>query len=410
MSALPQRALPAVAPVSAPVPVPVPASYPLGYLRAFVTLLVLAHHAILAYHPLAPTPTPSLRTEPRAWWGFPVVDPQHSVAGALFVGWTSAFFMSLMFFLSGLFVSGSLGRKGLGPYLRDRLRRLGLPFLFGGAVIAPLSYYPAYLATDATDGVAGFVREWLALGNWPTGPAWFLLVLLVFDALAAGAAELWPGWDGRLADRASGLLGRPTVCFGLLVAAAAAIYLPFMLTFGPVHWTRFGPVMFQTSRVPHYALYFAVGLVTGARGVAHGLLAQDGPLARRWPRWVLFGAVVYLVAVVAIVAAKSDEGNRAWQAARGLGFVMSSAASSFALLAVFLRFFRRRNALGEGLRDNAYGMFLFHYPVCTWLQYALIDVRLPAVAKAALVFSGSLAASYAGSAAVRRVDAVRRVL
>jgi hypothetical protein len=30
----------------------------IGYLRAFITVLVLAHHAVLAYHPFAP-PVPA---------------------------------------------------------------------------------------------------------------------------------------------------------------------------------------------------------------------------------------------------------------------------------------------------------------------------------------------------------------
>lgn len=32
----------------------------IGYLRAFVTMLVVAHHAALAYHPFAPAPVASL--------------------------------------------------------------------------------------------------------------------------------------------------------------------------------------------------------------------------------------------------------------------------------------------------------------------------------------------------------------
>lgn len=36
----------------------------IGYLRAFVTVLVVAHHAGLAYHPLAPAPTLCSCTSP----------------------------------------------------------------------------------------------------------------------------------------------------------------------------------------------------------------------------------------------------------------------------------------------------------------------------------------------------------
>ena len=45
-------------------------------LRAFVTLLVVAHHAVLAYHPYAPPPASSLTAPPMLWMAFPVVDSQ----------------------------------------------------------------------------------------------------------------------------------------------------------------------------------------------------------------------------------------------------------------------------------------------------------------------------------------------
>ena len=37
--------------------------------------------------------------------------------------------MSLMFFLSGLFVPSSLARKGSGTFLSDRFLRIGLPLI-----------------------------------------------------------------------------------------------------------------------------------------------------------------------------------------------------------------------------------------------------------------------------------------
>jgi hypothetical protein len=85
---------------------------PIGYLRAFITLLVLAHHAVLAYHPFAPPVPASLVTQPRWWQAFPAVDSQRWSGFALFVGFNDVFFMSLMFFLSGLFLWRSLDRKG----------------------------------------------------------------------------------------------------------------------------------------------------------------------------------------------------------------------------------------------------------------------------------------------------------
>ena len=46
----------------------------LGALRAVLTLLVVAHHAALAYISWAPPAAASLVTEPRLWMAFPIVD------------------------------------------------------------------------------------------------------------------------------------------------------------------------------------------------------------------------------------------------------------------------------------------------------------------------------------------------
>jgi len=90
------------------------------------------------------------------------------------VGFNDIFFMSLMFFLSGLFVWQSLQRKGAAHFLRDRALRLGLPLVVAAAVVAPIAYYPAYIQTGLRGGITGYWQQWRALGNWPAGPAWFV--------------------------------------------------------------------------------------------------------------------------------------------------------------------------------------------------------------------------------------------
>ena len=128
----------------------------IGYLRAFIVVLVVAHHAALAYHPYAPPPAASIITQPRWWGAFPVVDPQKWSGATLLVGFNDLFFMSLMFFLSGLFVWHALTTKGAATFLHDRLLRLGLPFVVAAGVLAPLAYYPTYLQVSGHIGLVGF--------------------------------------------------------------------------------------------------------------------------------------------------------------------------------------------------------------------------------------------------------------
>lgn len=381
----------------------------IGYLRAFITLLVLAHHAMLAYCPFAPQPPVSLSAQPRWWQAFPVVDTARWSGFSLLVGFNDVFMMSLMFFLSGLFVWNSLQRKGNARFLRDRFLRLGLPFVFVAALIAPLAYYPAFLQTGATSGFAGYARVWLSLGNWPTGPAWFVWVLLAFDCLAVLLTLSWPQWGERL-GRLMASAG-PLKFFALLAALSAVAYIPMELAFNPLSWAALGPFTFQTSRILHYLVYFLIGAGVGAYGVNRGVLAPDGKLARRWPLWLLRSWFAFaIVAILAIIASTTKIGSRGWETAGDVAFSLSCAASCLAALATFVRFARSRVKLFDSLRDNAYGMYLVHYAFVSWLQYSLLPALLPGVVKGCLVFLGTVALSWGTVALLRRVPVIARVI
>jgi hypothetical protein len=383
----------------------------IGYLRAFITLLVLAHHAVLAYHPFAPAPPASLAAQPRWWQAFPVVDSQRWTGFALLASFNDIFFMALMFFLSGLFVCKSLQRKGSTPFLRDRAARLGVPFLVAAAVIAPLAYYPTYLQTGGGGGFAGYWQQWRSLGNWPAGPAWFVWVLLAFDVVAAALVFVLPRWGDALGRLASAAGQRPIRFFVLLVAVSAVAYIPLAIVFNPFAWSAFGPFTFQTSRLLHYLAYFLVGAGVGAYGVDRGLLAPDGKLARRWALWAVGALVSFGVATgVAIAAITVHIGSRGWEVAGDATFVLSCAASSFAFLALFVRFAKTRRRVWDSLSENAYGMYLIHYVFVSWLQYSLLRAGLPAIAKGSLVFLGTALLSWGATAALRRIPAVARVI
>jgi peptidoglycan/LPS O-acetylase OafA/YrhL len=59
---------------------------------------------------------------------------------------------------------------------------------------------------------------------------------------------------------------------------------------------------------------------------------------------------------------------------------------------------RARSRVLDSLSLNAYSIYLVHYVIVVWLQYALFDASLGAIAKAAIVFAAGLALSWAVSA------------
>ena len=382
----------------------------IGYLRAFITLLVLAHHAALAYHRFAPEPGAALNGPARWWQAFPVVDSQRTTLSALFTGFNDIFFMALMFFLSGLFVWRSLQRKGVAHFLRDRILRLGLPFMMAAAVVAPIAYYPSYLQTGGR-GVAGFWQQWRSLGNWPAGPAWFIWLLLALDIFAAVLVLALPRWGESLGRLTSAAGRRPIVFFGLLATLSAVAYIPLAVAFNPLAWSAFGPFSFQTSRLLHYLVYFLLGAGVGACSLDAGLLAADGKLARRWPLWMVSALVAFVVASgIGIAVMTAHVGSRPWEIAADSAFVVSCAASSLAFLALFVRFARKRRKIFDSLTENAYGMYLIHYAFVSWLQIALLKTQLPALAKGSLVFLGTVLLSWSATAALRRIPGFARVV
>jgi len=385
----------------------------LGYLRGFLVVLVLAHHSVLAYMDSPPPQARSLLTQPPYWHAFMVVDHQHWVGFSIFTGFNDTFFMSLMFFVSGLFVWSSLQRKGSASFVRDRLRRLGIPFLFAAAIVAPVAYYPSYLLTTSPHGVAGYIHDWLSFGDWPTGPAWFIWLLLAFDLAAVALFAVAPNFGEMLGRLVSNAREHPVRFFLLLLGASAAAYDAMVNIFGPMVWTSVGPFQFQTARLFHYAVYFLAGIGVGAYGIERGLLAPDGILARHWMRWTIGMLVGFAVSAVFLLIAITKGATMSpilLNTVGGALFTVTCAAISFSFMALFVRFARRRVWIFDSLSDNEYGMYLIHYMFVSWLQLAILGAPLPAVAKGLLVFAGVLLLSWSTSASLRRIPAVSRVV
>jgi glucans biosynthesis protein C len=162
-----------------------PTSVGLNNLRGIVILIVLGFHSALAYVSWVKAPTVDFDSPPYAWRAFPIVDDHRFFGFDLFCAWQDVYLMSLMFFLSGLFVWPSLLRKTEWTFVRDRLLRLGIPYAFGVAVIIPIAIYPAYAVTTVDPSLAAYWDALRALPFWPNGPLWFLWQLLVLNVIAA---------------------------------------------------------------------------------------------------------------------------------------------------------------------------------------------------------------------------------
>jgi glucan biosynthesis protein C len=131
-----------------------------------------------------------------------------------------AFFMGLMFLLSGYFTPASYDRKGPKRFLTDRLVRLGIPILIFILVIDPLMQY-------ALSGFKGSLLNLFLTNSFAGlgfGPLWFIEALLFF----AIAYLAWRSFSSKPTKARVIPRNRFILLFGLLLGAVTfAVRLVF---------------------------------------------------------------------------------------------------------------------------------------------------------------------------------------
>jgi glucans biosynthesis protein C len=380
-------------------------SLALHNLRAVVILVVLAFHAVLAYVQFIPENTTGFDNPPYEWRAFPIVDSHRWFGFDLFCAWQDVYLMALMFLLSGLFVWTSLQRKRGFGFVRDRLRRLGLPYVFGMVVLMPIAFYPAYLASGGEPGVMIYLRHFIDLPFKPNGQLWFLWQLLALNFIVVGLNWIAPDAVPALGRWSARVGARPHVYFALLIAISAVAYVPMALAFTPWAWSNSGVLSIQWCRPLLYAVYFFAGVGIGAAGIDVGLVAADGALGRRWKLWLAV-AIGTLCLWMGVTYFTLDGGAAPIiEIAADLCFVLACAGGCFFVIASSLRFGLKQSAALDSLSTNAYSLYLVHYHYAIWLQYALLGFALFALVKGLIVFCASVLVSWLTIIAYERMVA-----
>src|SRR5215831_4646815 len=375
------------------------------YLKATVVLMVVAHHSCLAYTTFAHfDPANYLNSTA------PVVDTARWQFFDYAENFNDVFFMSLMFFISGLFVWRSLRRSGVLAFTCGRLLRLGLPFAVGVLLFMPLASYASWQLTGRDAGYFAYWRQDILHERFP-GPLWFVWLLLFFDILAAGVFVAWP--------RSIGAMPRFWTKRKALAAAAAmfgvcaVVYLPALKAFGWA-WGAFfiAPFYFQLSHFGLYLAWFAAGAWLGGDDLELGLLARDGALARRWPRWV--GACLVAYNLLWFLPMWLEGAGRLTAIQRGtiwaFLWLISCVASCFGFLALFRGAVATRRRWMDSLARTAFIIYIVHYVYVVWLQRALMGVDCHASLQFLVVFTGATLFSWLTAQCFLAFTWLRRVL
>ncbi len=358
----------------------------IDYLRAFVIVLVVFMHSALAYA--------SFSTYNPANWvlsSAPIVDSSKFAVVDPIVAYCDTFFMPLLFLVSGFFVMSGLKRYGSGEYLAHRMKRLGVPFLFGVLIFAPIAFMPSFLASGQESPAAYFFR-FFTYDGWPIGPPWFLWVLLAFNGIIAFLYKIQP-------TILTGFNHVPKVGT-IFLAAFLSFFIPRLV--GSHHWWfSFGPLDLQPIRM---GLYFTC-LLIGIRISSAGGLAKSNWI-RSWPVWLLAGFSGFLV----YVFAGGTEYNVVSILITSMAFSVSCIGASLGFLGISGKFGKIRNVFLDSLSANSFCIYLTHYAFTIWIQYFLLFTVWAPYLKLMITFFGSLLFSWGTSCLLRRNHLIRSYL
>jgi hypothetical protein len=370
-------------------------------LRILLTILVILHHLAIGYG----APGDNIYIEAGE------ISTVSTILMTLFVAINQAFFMGFFFMISSYFTPGSYDRKGPGPYVLDRLKRLGIPLLFYIVVLDPLINF----VMARYRGYPGSLGEFLGLHLRNTidyralgvGPLWFVAALLIFSLvyvlwrLVFRQAVASPPAEGKAPSNLA--IAGFALALGLLTFVVRT-WMPVGRQFELLGW--------QLAHFPQYIAMFIVGIVAYRRNWFAALSVAQAKV------WLGAVALLLLLFPILFVAAGALEGNAdvamggvTWQSlAYSVWEQFMCVAMVITLLVWFRSKFNQQGSLARRMSAAAYATYIFHRPVITLLALALVSIRLDLALKFVFVAPVAVALSFLVGYVVKKLPVARDIV
>lgn len=339
-------------------------------LRGFAMLLGIVLHASLPYF--------SRIAEFEFVWP---ADDDQSIALFLVFDFIHTWRMPTFFLLAGFFAHLVLERRTLSAFLADRLKRIGLPLVLFGAVMAviipPIWIYGWYgnlsleIFRDALRD-----RQDLDSSGDLVAHLWFLYYLLLLYAALLVLRFVGGLWRARTFLPAAG-----GVSLGRYAGDAVYSRLPLLLIVGTVLlillragdeskpiWPLNGPDLL------YGAIFFFYGYGLYARRELIDKLRERDTVAVVW-----IAAVVVFFVHLALLGA-IDETTKSGGAAASLEalnlvesifYGASAVLFTLGFVGLFERVLRSPRGWVRWLADSSYWIYIMHLPVVTFLTFYL---------------------------------------
>lgn len=297
------------------------------------------------------------------------------------------FHMPLFFVISGYLAAGAVARRGAVSSVRERLRRIGLPFLAAMVTIIPLANLAQSYGAARKPGPTPENRT-VELGNlFIAKPQilWFLIYLLVLTIAGIGIWALLR--DTRFSARAREAFR--TLVESPLTIPVLAILATAALVANPT-WEA--PKTVGGTFIPHPELLAYYGLFVGF-GWMLALNRDLVPRVERRPALHLLGGAALAVAGYWMITHQASLADQ--RGAHALALLIGPGLACWLLLfglwGAFARMIPSERPALRYIADGSFWIYLIHLPLLLMFEYTLSYSGLPVELRFLLAVSGALA-------------------
>ena len=341
------------------------------WLRAFLMLLGIPYHAAMAYNA-------------RVLWD--IQSPEKSEILTFLSGVLVTFRMPAFFMVAGYFAAMMLERREPAPWLRGRIIRLGIPFLTGLVLLAPIQIAVIDLesallgASSMSTALDQVGRDLVHPGaNWVMH-LWFLPALLAYSGILVLLTA------GRRFERVCRVIKqtegnwrtRPRLALVFLIIATATWEVMIHLAHQDM-LTRQGalPYLLAHGIDPYlrYLPFFLIGTVLRA--------SPDIRQALVWTKGYglpAFGVAAAILAA-ALRGAEASDWGIAYNALDGAAAILLS----LFLIGIAERFWNRPEPRIDRIVDASFSIYLLHHPIIYALAALFILAEWPPVVEFLLI-------------------------
>ncbi len=314
--------------------------------------------------------------------------------------WLHLWRMPLLFLVSGVGTFYAIGHRTSWQYVKERFRRLYIPFVFGFFTLVPLMVYVERI--DAYDSFLDYIPHMFDDGPYPVGNIswhhlWFILYLLIISLMIAPffnytKSERYNMLRGKLTTITSKQMGLnwllPIIILSQLILRQ---YFPKSTHALYNDWAYF----------TYYLLFFMSGFILFTSYKVIDALVRDR-------RLYLYQTIVFttlLFSLPYIFGTPSAIQNYS----RGIVEMVISLSCGLTAIGYFKKYFNKDHKYRKVLNEVIYPFYLLHQPVLIFIGYVVVKWEVSYALQALLIILLSLAGIIFSIFIIKQFDFLRLI-